>query len=91
MSTGIGAHQKDYKRRSDHGQNNESIGIELSNKSCCWRGTVQFGSTVRYAKHNLGATTTMNTWGPSTSHDQASFANLWIANGPMDLFYAVFT
>ncbi|KAK8562591.1 hypothetical protein V6N12_010665 [Hibiscus sabdariffa] len=54
-------------------------------------GEALFGSTVRYAKHNLGATTTMNTWGPSTSHDQASFANLWIANGPMDLFYAVFT
>ncbi|KAK8562590.1 hypothetical protein V6N13_018828 [Hibiscus sabdariffa] len=46
-------------------------------------------ATVRYSKHNLGATTTMNTWGPSTSHDQASFANLWIANGPTDVLNVV--
>ncbi|KAE8656153.1 hypothetical protein F3Y22_tig00117007pilonHSYRG00089 [Hibiscus syriacus] len=39
-------------------------------------------ATVQYNRHNFGAKTTMNVWGPSTSADQASFGNLWITNGP---------
>ncbi|GMJ12993.1 hypothetical protein like AT4G23370 [Hibiscus trionum] len=41
-------------------------------------------ATVRYSKHNFGARTTMNVWGPSTLPRQASFANLWISNGPSE-------
>lgn len=45
--------------------------------------SVQY-ATARYAKHNFGAKTVMNVWNPTTSSDQATFANLWIVNGPAD-------
>ncbi|KAK8562592.1 hypothetical protein V6N12_010666 [Hibiscus sabdariffa] len=41
-------------------------------------------AAVRYPKHNFGARTTMNVWGPTTLPGQASFANLWISSGPSE-------
>ncbi|XP_039006162.1 uncharacterized protein LOC120133704 [Hibiscus syriacus] len=40
-------------------------------------------ATVQYNRHNFRAKTTMNGWAPSTSAVQASYANLWITNGPI--------
>ncbi|GMJ12236.1 hypothetical protein like AT4G23370 [Hibiscus trionum] len=39
-------------------------------------------ATVRYRKHNFGATTTMNVWAPSTLSTQSSMSSIWIENGP---------
>ncbi|MBA0737262.1 hypothetical protein Gogos_010733 [Gossypium gossypioides] len=41
-------------------------------------------AAAQYVKHNFGAKTIMNVWSPTTLSDQASFAYLWIANGPAD-------
>ncbi|KAL4281571.1 hypothetical protein GQ457_03G005340 [Hibiscus cannabinus] len=41
-------------------------------------------AAVRYTKHNFGARTTMNVWGPTTLPPQASFANLWLSSGPSE-------
>ncbi|GMJ12234.1 hypothetical protein like AT4G23370 [Hibiscus trionum] len=39
-------------------------------------------ASVRYRKHNFGATTRMNVWAPSTLPGQSSMSSIWIANGP---------
>ncbi|MBA0796770.1 hypothetical protein Gohar_007510 [Gossypium harknessii] len=46
-------------------------------------------AAAHYAKHNFGAKTIMNVWSPTTLSDQASFAYLWIANGPADALNVV--
>ncbi|PPS03193.1 hypothetical protein GOBAR_AA17480 [Gossypium barbadense] len=46
-------------------------------------------AAAHYVKHNFGAKTIMNVWSPTTLSDQASFAYLWIANGPADALNVV--
>ncbi|MBA0853396.1 hypothetical protein Goshw_016903 [Gossypium schwendimanii] len=46
-------------------------------------------AAAHYFKHNFGAKTIMNVWNPTTLSDQASFAYLWIANGPADALNVV--
>ncbi|XVF13114.1 hypothetical protein REPUB_Repub08aG0180200 [Reevesia pubescens] len=41
-------------------------------------------ATAEYTKHNYGAKASMSVWNPSVSPNQCSFANIWIANGPLE-------